>query len=141
MNTIEITYRRKAVGLLFAIFLLILLLSAYVSFFTDKYKDTILDKVSLVAGVIFMSYTLYAPFKKLLNNQPIIVLADDSIVLNEKKTVVIPKRAIREIEVVHEEEDEYFLHINTEKEHHRIQLTWLHTTPDEMKNLIERYKP
>jgi hypothetical protein len=141
MNTIEITFRRKSVGLFFAACVLILLLSAYVSFFTDKYRDSIIDKVSLVAGVVFFSYKMYAPFKKLLKKQPIIVLADDSIVLNEKKTVAIPKRAIREIEVVHDEEDGYFLHIKTEKERHKIQLTWLHTTPDEMKNLIERYKP
>jgi hypothetical protein len=91
-------------------------------------------------GFVVFGYTAYAPIKKLLQHQPIIVLADDSIALHEKRTVVIPKSAIQEIEVVHEEDDGYFLRIKTEKENHKASLTWLDTTPDEIKNLIERYK-
>jgi hypothetical protein len=80
------------------------------------------------------------PDQKLLQHQPIIVLADDSIALHQKQTVVIPKSAIQEIEVVPDEDDGYALHIKTEKENHKTSLTWLDTTPDQIKNLIERYK-
>jgi hypothetical protein len=121
MNSIEIKQRRKLVGPFFAACLLFIL-------------------IGVVVGFVVFGYTAYAPIKKLLQHQPIIVLADDSIALHEKRTVVIPKSAIQEIEVVHEEDDGYFLRIKTEKENHKASLTWLDTTPDEIKNLIERYK-
>ncbi len=140
MNTIEIRLRRKLVGPFFALGLLIMLITAYVLFFTDKYKDNPMEKVGFGVGVAVFGYSAYAPIKKLLNNQPIIVLADDSIALHEKRTVVIPKSAIQEIEVVHDEEEGYLLCIKTEKKTHKASLTWLDVTPDEIKNLIERYK-
>jgi hypothetical protein len=140
MNTIEIKYRRKLVGPFFATCLLFLLIGAYVVLFTDKYKDDTSKKVWCGVGIAVFGYSAYAPIKKLLKNQPIIVLADDSVALHLKRTVVIPKSAIQEIEMVHDEEDRYFLHIETEKENHKTSLTWLDATPDQIKHLIERYK-
>jgi hypothetical protein len=140
MNPVEIKFRRKLVEPFFAVGILLMVSCVYGVFFTEKYKDDTRKKLFVVGGIVFFGYGLYAPIKKLLKNQPIIVLADDSIVLHEKQTVVIPKRAIQKVEVVQDEDRGYVLHIETEKQKHETGLTWLDTTPDQMKILIERYK-
>lgn len=117
-----------------------MLISAGIGFFTDKYKDDTTNKVSTIVGFILLAYLLYSPIKKLIKNQPIITLTDDSIVLHMTKSVVIPKENIMEIEVTYVEETGYFLTIKTENETHEENISWLDKTPDEIKDLIKKYR-
>src|SRR5687768_11970434 len=101
MNTIELRQRKKMVIPFIAVCLLLILLTAYGIFFTDKYKDDTTKKIGFIAGLLIFLYFTYLPLKKLVKNQAIIVFNEEGIVLNTKKTVVIPKRDIDHLEVVY----------------------------------------
>src|SRR5689334_16871107 len=98
MDTIEIKQRKKMVVPFIGFGILMFIISGGI-LFTDKYKDNTTSKVSFIVGLILFAYLLYSPIKKLIKNQPIITLTDDSIVLHGTKSVVIPKKNIMEIEV------------------------------------------
>lgn len=139
MDTIEIRQRKKMVVPFIGFCMLIMLITAGGIFFTDKYKDDTTEKVSFMVGLILFAYLMYSPIKKLIKDQPIITLTDDSIVLHMTKPVVIPKKNILEIDVTYVEETGYFLTIKTENETHETNISWLDKTPDEIKDLIKRY--
>ena len=139
MDTIEIKQKKKMVVPFIGFCILTMLITAGIGFFTDKYKDDTTSKVSSIVGFILFAYLLYSPIKKLIKNQPIIILTDDSIVLHMTKPVVIPKKNIMEIDVTYVEEMGYFLTIKTEKETHETNISWLDKTPDEIKDLIKKY--
>jgi hypothetical protein len=65
--------------------LLLILIAEYVAFFTERYKDDMTTKISFFIGVVSFGYFTYSSVIKLLMNQPIIVLENDSIVLKYKK--------------------------------------------------------
>lgn len=120
--------------------LLLLLITGYGAFFTEKYKDDITTKISFFIGVAIFGYFSYASVIKLLMNQPIIVMEKDSIVLNTKKTITIQKGEIEQMDVTHVDEIGYFLNIKTKDTTHETNISWLDKTPDEIKELIEEYK-
>jgi hypothetical protein len=141
MNTIEIKQRKKLVAPFISVCILIMLITAGGIFLTDKYKDDTMKKVSFVVGLTVFAYLIYSPVKKLVKNQPIIILTDDSIVLYDAKQVVIRKEKIIEIDVAFVDETGYFLNIKTENETHKTNISWLDRTPNEIKDLIKKYAP
>ena len=120
--------------------LLLILITGYGVFFTEKYKDDITKQISFFIGVAIFSYFTYLPVRKLLLNQPIIVMEKDSIVLNTKKTITIRKSEIEHMDVTHVDEVGYFLNIKTKDTTHETNISWLDKTPNEIKELIEGYK-
>ena len=140
MDTIEIKQRKKMVVPFIGFCILIMLITAGVFFLTDKYKDDTRGKVFFLTGLILFAYMIYFPIKKLIKNQPIIVLTDDSIVLHMTKPVVIPKNNILEIDVTYVEDSGYFLNIKTENKTHQTNISWLDKTPNEIKDLIKKYR-
>lgn len=123
-----------------AVGVLIMLVTASGIFLSDKYKDDTTKKVSFIVGVIIFVCFMYSPAKKLVRNQPTIVLTDDSIVLHVPKQVLIPKNQITEIDIIYVEETGYFLNIKTESENHQTNISWLDKTPAEIKDLIKKYR-
>jgi len=140
MDTIEIKQRKKMVVPFIGFCILIMLITAGVFFLTDKYKDDTRGKVFFLTGLILFAYMIYFPIKKLIKNQPIIVLTDDSIVLHMTKPVVIPKNNILEIDVTYVEDSGYFLNIKTENKTHQTNISGLDKTPNEIKDLIKKYR-
>jgi hypothetical protein len=120
--------------------LLLILITGYVAFFTEKYKDDLTTKVSFFIGVAIFGIFTYSSVIKLLMNQPIIVMEKDSIVLNTKRMITIRKSEIEHIDVTHVDEIGYFLNIKTKDTTHETNISWLDKTPDEIKELIEGYK-
>ena len=119
---------------------LLLLITGYSIFFTTKYRDDTTEKISFFVGVAIFGYFTYSPVRKLLKNQPIIILESDSVILNTRKAVMIPKNEIEHIEVSYVDETGYFLNIKTKDVTHETNISWLEKTPDEIKELIKRYR-
>ena len=119
--------------------LLLISITGYGAFFTEKYKDDLTTKISFFIGVAIFGYFTYSPVMKLLMNHPIIVIEKDSIVLNTKKSITIRKSEIEHIDVTHVDEVGHFLNIKTKDTTHETNISWLDKTPDEIRELIEGY--
>jgi len=140
MGKIEIRQRRKMVIPFLSVSLLLLLITAY-GLFKEEYKYKMITKISFSMGVAILFYLSYSQVIKLLRNQPIIVLEEDSIVLNTKiKSTTIQKGQIEHLEVKHIEEVGYILIIKTKDTTHETNISWLEKTPDEINELIQGYK-
>lgn len=141
MSTIEIKQRKKMVAYFLSFCLLVITATTLGVFFTDKYKDNTRSKIAVVAGFLLFLYITYPSIKKLIKNEPVIILKNDSIVFHGKGSIVIPKTEIKEIDVVFVEEQGTFLKITTDKKVHEFNITWLEVTAEQMKELIKNYRP
>ena len=119
----------------------LLLTTVFGVFFMGKHKDEAIATISFIVATVAIIYFTYLPLRKAIKNEPVIVLTDDSIVLNTPRSVVIPKSEIRIIDVDYVKESGYFLNIKTDKENHVTSISWLDKTPDQLKSLIKKYQP
>jgi hypothetical protein len=139
MSRIEIKQRKKIV-VPFLLFGAIIIISTGLGIFLlEKYKDDTSKKISFLVGIAIFLYFLYSPVRKLVKNQPIIILEKDSIILNTNKCVIIKAKEIESISVTYIEESGEFLRIKTKDNTHETNISWLDKTPNEIRDLIKVY--
>lgn len=117
----------------------IFLAGGYITFFTAKYESGTRGQIFFFIGVALFIYFSFSPVRKLIRNEPIVILDRDSITLNTSGTVTIRRNEIEHIEVVYVDETGYFLNIKTKSTTHKTNISWLEKTPDEIKDLIKSY--
>jgi hypothetical protein len=139
MSRVEIRQRKKMVIPFLLIGTVIMAVTGFGIFFSEKYKDDTTKKISFFVGVAIFGYFIYSPVRKLIKDQPIIVFDSDSIILNTHKRVTVQKGDIEDISVTYIEETGYFLNIKTKDSTHETNISWLDKTPNEIKELIKVY--
>ena len=139
MNKVEIRQRKKKVLSFLLIGTVIIVVTGFGIFFSEKYKENTTTKISFFIGVAFFCYFIYSPIKKLINNQAIIIFDTDSIILNTNLPITIKTKEVEGMSVTYIEEKGYFLNIKTKETIHETNISWLDKTPDEIKELIKVY--
>jgi hypothetical protein len=139
MKRIEIKQRKKMVVPFLLLGISVLLITSYGIFFTEYGNDTT-KKIGFFVGLAVFGYFAYSAIRKLVKNQPVIVLDRHSIMLHTNTEVTIPKSEIENIQVTYLEETGYFLNIKTKNTTYETNISWLDKTPDEIKELIKDYK-
>lgn len=139
MNTIELRLRKKTVFPFTIVIILALVLGTSVVFFKDEYNDNLLVKIASILVSTYVLYLLYPTIKKTKKHEPVIILKENEIILNNEKAVLIARHEIQNIEVIYVQDSGYFLSIKTEKENYQTNVSWLDKTPDQIKELITRY--
>jgi hypothetical protein len=139
MHTIEIKQNKKTLIPAISIFIVVIVLTTYFVFFTDKVGDNKIIKYGYIPLTIFMVYQLFGPIKKLLSDVSIITFSEESITLRTDKVIMIPKHEIQNIEVEYIDEKGFFLKIKSSKGDFETNVTWLDKSPEQIKELIKGY--
>ena len=140
MNTIELRLRKKTVFSFTIVTILALVLGTSIVFLKGEYNDNLLVKIASIAVSIYVLYLLYPTIKKTKKHEPVIILKENEIILNNKKVVLISRHEIQNIEVIYVQGSGYLLSIKTGRENYDTNVSWLDKTPDQIKELITRYK-
>ncbi len=139
MSRVEIRQRKKMVISFLLIGTVIMVVTGFGIFFSEKYKDDTTKKISFFVGVAIFCCFIYSPVLKLIKSQPIVIFETDSIIINTNKSVTIQKKDIEDVSVTHIDETGYFLNVKTKDSTHQTNISWLDKTPDEIKELIKVY--
>jgi hypothetical protein len=140
METIEIKQNRKLTVIFVVILTAALFAMTIYVFFTDSYQNDLQTKLVYAVLNAVLLYTIYNQLKKLKDRTAIISINPDAISIHEGlKPVRIEKKDIQSITVEYISENGYFLIIETEAKTHKINITWLDKSSEEIKQLVKNY--
>jgi hypothetical protein len=140
METIEIRLRKILTIPMIIILSIGLIGMIYYVYFSGRLNGNQLLKWFYVLFTGFLVYAIYIPARKLIKNEPAIILSKETIGIIEK----VKPKFISWAEVIawkiEKSEDGYFLIIQTHEKTIRTNISWLEKTPGELEQLIGGYK-
>ncbi len=139
METIEIGQNRKALIPMIILLAAGLIGVTYYIYFSGKFENDRTIKIVYVFLTVSLTYTIYIQIIKLIKDEPILILSNDSILINDKlKPVSIKWIEIKEWNII-KEDSTHYLNIRTSGKSKRINIAWLEKQPEELENLIKEY--
>jgi hypothetical protein len=140
MQAIEIRQNKKSLIPTLALLIAGWIGLCYITFFSDKIANNYI-RIFNVIMIIAMAYSFYFPIRKLIKNEPILILSEFGIEINEKiKPVSLSWLQIIDWNIEKEKDNNtFYLILKTEDKNRRINISWLQKTPGEIEELVQVY--
>ena len=140
METIEIRQNKKTLIPMICGLGIALVAMTYYIYFSGKFDNNNTMKLLYVFLTASLLYAIYIPTRKFIKNEPILILAKDSIeIIDKKKTTSIHWLQIRDWKIENDEGTRYLI-IDTAEIKKKINISWLDKTPEEIEILITKFK-
>lgn len=123
--------------------IMVLLGTTYYIYLSGNFDNNNTMKILYVFLNTYLAYTIYIQAKKLIKNEPVLVLSQSGIEINEKgKSISLLWQQV--IEWKAEEEKDggtMYLIIQTAEFKKKINISWLDKRPVDIEMLLQTYKP
>ena len=140
MQVVEIRYNRKKLIFILTLFAAGLIAGTWYLHFSGKFKANNEMKIFTVLIIAMAIYMCYFTVRRLINNEPFLVLSKDAIEVAEKsKLVPYYWKQINGYRL-EKDSDNHYLILEMVEGEKKIGLPSLEKTPQEIEILLEEYK-
>lgn len=143
METIEIRQNKKLVLPMLILLIMVLLGTTYYIYLSGNFDNNNTMKILYVFLNTYLAYTIYIQAKKLIKNEPVLVLSQSGIEINEKgKGISLLWQQVIEWKTEQEKDGStMYLIIQTAEFKKKINISWLDKRPADIEMLLQNYKP
>lgn len=142
METIEIRQNKKLVLPMLILLIMVLLGTTYYIYLSGNFDNNNTMKILYVFLNTYLAYTIYIQAKKLIKNEPVLVLSQSGIEINEKgKGISLLWQQVIEWKTEQEKDGStMYLIIQTAEFKKKINISWLDKRPADIEMLLQTYK-